>query len=96
MTDEEKLKRLLDDNAEDYQVKQYGLDNEKHLLAWIYWHRLDAFMESAKEYFGNSLFYDGGFEIYVLDGSVCIEIDEVFSSYDIDFDEFMKEIEVTT
>ena len=57
------------------------LDNE--FLVWISYLWVKEFMESLKEMFGEGLFDDGSFDGRFLSDCICIDLEEVLGSYDV-------------
>lgn len=83
-----------DDSAISY-VDEFGWINDCEFIVWINIVWFHEFIKQLREIFDETIFDEGGFEATIGPGYVCIDLVDILSGYDIDFEEVFPKSKFT-
>ena len=80
-------KNLYDFITETEDIEEFGWINEDEFCVWVYYEFLKDFVENITDMFGFSVFDDGGFQANMQNTGVCINLEDITGTDDIDLKE---------
>lgn len=83
-----------DDSAISY-VEEFGWVSDTEFVVWVDIIWFYEFIKQLKEIFDETIFDEGGFEARIGSDYVCIDLVDVLSGYDIDFEEVFPKSKFT-
>ena len=83
-----------DDSAISY-VEEFGWVSDTEFVVWVGIIWFYEFIKQLKEIFDETIFDEGGFEARIGSDYVCIDLVDVLSGYDIDFEEVFPKSKFT-
>jgi len=63
-----------------------GWVSDDEFYIWVPYHGLREFMRSIHNIFGNFIFDEGGIEAHLLENDVCIDLTQMCSETNVDFE----------